>query len=91
MSAVIKSSQNALTVSNLHYAINETRVLQAFNLEISAGETGLILGPSGSGKTTLLSILTGLQRPEHGTVCYDDTNLCGVPPMLLRSSAHPPR
>ncbi len=91
MSAVIKSSQNALTMPNLHYAINETRVLQAFNLEISAGEAGLILGPSGSGKTTLLFILIGLQRPEHGTVCYDDTNLCSGPPMLLRSSAHPPR
>ena len=43
--------------------------------QVSAGETALILGPSGSGKSTLLAILTGLRRPDEGTVTYGDTDL----------------
>ncbi len=64
-----------LEVQKLHFAIGGKTILQEFNLSLKSGQACLILGPSGSGKTTLLSILSGLQRPEQGTVCYDDTNL----------------
>lgn len=45
-----------------------TVVLENISLEIHAGELTLIAGPSGCGKSTLLSILSGLQRPDHGRV-----------------------
>ena len=34
-----------------------------------------IVGPSGSGKTTLLSMISGILRPDSGTVRMCDTNL----------------
>jgi len=38
------------------------------DLDIRAGEFGLLMGPSGSGKTTLISILGCLIRPTAGSV-----------------------
>ncbi|HET7561539.1 MAG TPA: ABC transporter ATP-binding protein [Rhodanobacteraceae bacterium] len=45
-----------------------TEVLRGLSLTIDAGQLTLIAGPSGCGKSTLLSILSGLQRPDTGSV-----------------------
>jgi len=37
-----------------------------------------IVGPSGSGKTTLLSILSGILRPNSGSVQVDDVDIWGL-------------
>jgi putative ABC transport system ATP-binding protein len=43
-------------------------VLRGLSLTVDAGQLTLIAGPSGCGKSTLLSILSGLQRPDKGSV-----------------------
>ena len=45
-----------------------TEVLRDLSLEVEEGQLTLIAGPSGCGKSTLLSILSGLQRPDAGSV-----------------------
>jgi len=37
-----------------------------------------IVGPSGSGKTTLLSMISGILRPDSGTVRVEDTDVWGL-------------
>ncbi len=44
------------------------RILENFNLSLTAGEIVTILGPSGIGKSSLLRVLAGLQLPESGEV-----------------------
>lgn len=41
-------------------------VLQGLSIDVYPSELTLISGPSGCGKSTLLSLLSGLQRPDHG-------------------------
>ncbi len=49
---------------------NRFQVLKGIDLQIADGDFAVILGASGSGKSTLLNVLSGLERPEAGTVIY---------------------
>jgi putative ABC transport system ATP-binding protein len=42
--------------------------LRNIDVNIGRGEAVSLLGPSGSGKSTLLMVMTGLERPDSGSV-----------------------
>src|SRR6476646_10339531 len=46
----------------------QTTALDDVSIELRRGQLALLMGPSGSGKSTLLAVLSGLLRPESGTV-----------------------
>jgi polar amino acid transport system ATP-binding protein len=46
----------------------DTRVLEDFDLEVTAGEKVAIIGPSGSGKSTILRLLMGLEPYQSGRI-----------------------
>ena len=50
-------------------------VLKDITFHLEPGAFLAIVGPSGSGKTTLLGLLAGLDRPTHGRVVLDGTDL----------------
>jgi len=53
----------------------KTTAVKDVNLETWFGEMVYIVGPSGSGKTTLLSILSGILKPNAGTVTVEGTDI----------------
>jgi putative ABC transport system ATP-binding protein len=53
----------------------KTTALRDVNLETTFGEMIYIVGPSGSGKTTLLSVLSGILRPNAGSVLVEGTDI----------------
>ena len=55
------------------------RVLKGVSLKIADGDFAVILGPSGSGKSTLLNIISGLERPDSGSIVYDNTDISKLP------------
>lgn len=50
-------------------------VLDGISLDFESGEIIALLGKSGSGKSTLLSLLAGLERPDEGSIFYDNQDL----------------
>ncbi len=57
------------------YRQGATEVLKGITLEIADGEFVAITGASGSGKSTLMSVLSGLERPDEGTIRYDGEDI----------------
>ena len=53
----------------------KTYALKDVSFNVSYGEMLYIVGPSGSGKTTLLSIISGILRPNEGSVIVANKNL----------------
>src|SRR4030042_3003550 len=51
------------------------RVLAGVDLDIRQGETITILGGSGTGKSVLLKLITGLEKPEKGTIKIDKRDI----------------
>jgi ABC-type branched-subunit amino acid transport system ATPase component len=47
---------------------------------VNEGEIVGLIGPNGAGKTTLFNIITGIYRPEEGTIRFHGKNLIGLKP-----------
>ncbi|HTB90914.1 MAG TPA: cytochrome c biogenesis heme-transporting ATPase CcmA [Steroidobacteraceae bacterium] len=61
---------NALCVENVHVWRGDRHVLQGVSTQVHRGELLHISGPNGTGKTTLLRVVSGLLRPEQGSVTW---------------------
>jgi putative ABC transport system ATP-binding protein len=46
----------------------QTLALREVSIRLERGQVGLLMGPSGSGKSTLLAVLSGLLKPDQGSV-----------------------
>lgn len=54
---------------------NKCQVLKGANLQVDDGGFTVILGASGSGKSTLLNVISGLEKPDSGSVIYDGVDI----------------
>jgi putative ABC transport system ATP-binding protein len=59
-------------------AAARVHILKNIDLHIGRGEAVALLGPSGSGKSTLLMVMTGLERPDSGSVMVAGQDLLGL-------------
>ncbi|HYY09291.1 MAG TPA: ABC transporter ATP-binding protein [Kineosporiaceae bacterium] len=56
----------------------EVRAVAGVDLDVPAGALTAVRGRSGSGKTTLLNLLSGLDRPDAGTVHLGDLEVSAL-------------
>jgi putative ABC transport system ATP-binding protein len=70
---------DAIVLSGVNLSLGRgtarVHILRDINLHIGRGEAVGLLGPSGSGKSTLLMVMTGLERPDTGSVQVDGEEL----------------
>jgi putative ABC transport system ATP-binding protein len=57
-----------------------THAVRDVSFEAGFGKMLYIVGPSGSGKTTLLSMISGILRPDSGTVVVDGKQIWSLSP-----------
>jgi ABC-type sugar transport system ATPase subunit len=61
----------SLIVKNLVFSFNNSLLIKNLDFEINKNEVGLVGGASGIGKSTLLNIISGLLKPDLGSVVCD--------------------
>jgi putative ABC transport system ATP-binding protein len=57
----------------------KTYAVRGISFEANFGEMLYVVGPSGSGKTTLLSMISGILRPDGGSVVVKGKDIWNLP------------
>jgi heme exporter protein A len=70
---------DGLCVEKVHVWRGDRHVLKGVSLEVRAGELMHVSGPNGTGKTTLLRVVSGLLRPEQGSVAWRGNPIASAP------------
>lgn len=76
-----------LQVRGLTRRYGDVTVLDRIDLDLAPGRAIALRGRNGSGKSTLLRCITGLDRPDEGTVTFDGAPYDERSPRLRRDVA----
>jgi branched-chain amino acid transport system ATP-binding protein len=60
-----------LTVNQIDVHYGRVKVLDGISMGVAQGELVTLLGPNGAGKSTLVKTLSGLLRPQNGTIEFN--------------------
>lgn len=74
-----KAARAGLVAEHLSKSYRRRPVLHDVSLSLQRGEAVGLLGPNGAGKTTCFYILTGLVKPDSGTLRLDGQEITGLP------------
>ena len=69
-----------LEVRGLSLSFGGIRALAGVDVSLTEGETLAVIGPNGSGKTSLFNCVTGVYRPDAGTITLTEEALLGRTP-----------
>ncbi len=70
-------SDALIKIDNLHKAFGEQSVLRGVDIEITRGESIVVIGQSGCGKSVLIKHLIRLLDPDEGRVIFDGEDIGG--------------
>ncbi len=72
-----------LQVNSLTKTFGGFKAVNGANLEVKKGEIVAVIGPNGAGKTTLFNLITGILKPDSGTVTFEGRDITGLPPYVI--------
>ena len=74
------SSDLLLSVQDLSVSYGAIRAVRSISFEIKAGEIVTLIGANGAGKSTVLNTLSGLIKPDAGSIVFSGENIVGMKP-----------
>ena len=81
-----------LEVKNLEVSYGAIKAIKGVDLKVEEGEIVAFIGANGAGKTTILRTISGLVKPEKGTIFLDEHDLLMTKPhhIINLGMAHVP-
>jgi branched-chain amino acid transport system permease protein len=84
-----RAAETAQTVLAIEGATKRFGALVAVNsvsFAIKPGEVLGLIGPNGAGKSTLLNLITGVLKPNSGTIVFQGSNITKLPPRHIAAA-----
>ena len=79
-----KNNKVIVKLENISFSFGNRKVLENINISINQGEIAGLLGPNGVGKSTIFNLITGLIKPNYGSIKIE-TKTVNDYPIYLRS------
>ncbi len=73
-------STSALSTRGLDKSFGSLVVAKDIELNLPQGERYALIGPNGAGKTTLINLMTGMLRPDAGTIFLGPDDITALAP-----------
>lgn len=67
-----------LDIEALGISFGGLKAVDNFHVQIEKNELYGLIGPNGAGKTTVFNLLTGVYKPDEGTIMLDGVNVTGL-------------
>ena len=80
-----KKKKPLVTLNKISISYGKRQILDDVTLSINKGEILGMLGPNGAGKSTIFNLITGLIKPDYGSVLFGNTNATDYP-IYLRTT-----
>ena len=74
---------NILSISNVTVKFGGLVALNNFHINVRKGGISGVIGPNGAGKTTVFNIITGVYKPNSGSVLVENSELVGLPTHII--------
>lgn len=78
MSEQIQKEEPIISLKNVSKYFQGKKTIDNVNLDIFRGETFVIMGCSGSGKSTLVRLMTGILKPDEGSIVIKGKDISKV-------------
>lgn len=69
-----------LTVNHLQKNFGQLKAVDDLSFEVRDGEILGMMGPNGAGKTTVFNLLTGVVKPDNGTIVFKGKDVTHASP-----------
>jgi len=74
-----KKEKPLVKLEKISVSFGRRQILDNINFNINKGEILGMLGPNGVGKSTIFNLITGLLKPDFGSVIIDNENVLEYP------------
>ena len=74
-----KKNEPLIKLEKISLSFGKRQILENINFDINKGEILGMLGPNGVGKSTIFNLITGLIKPDYGSVIIDGENVISYP------------
>jgi branched-chain amino acid transport system ATP-binding protein len=75
-----------LEIADVSISFGGLKAVSAFQLSLPAGGLYGLIGPNGAGKTTVFNMLTGVYRPDSGSIRLAGRDLVGLAPHQIAAA-----
>ena len=74
-----KKDKPLIKLDKISLSFSKRQILENISFNINKGEILGMLGPNGVGKSTIFNLITGLLKPDYGSIIIDNENVLDYP------------